>query len=635
MTLSREGDRREGILLRQSKGWFQVAGMGHEALAALAYAVRSDDYLFPYYRDRALMLARGVSNYDLALAFFAKRDSSSGGRQMPSHYSARHLNAFSVCTPTGGELLPACGAAWGMQLEHKDTVVVATVGDAASRQGEFFESLAFASQEKLPIVFVVEDNKFGISTPTKHLLPMRLGILCDALIQHIDARDPDIVYQAGLDAITFARQGGGPTILWADIDRLCSHTSSDDHRVYRSAEEIAEMNLRDPIDVQAAALIASGELTAEGWEATRQAISDQVDEDYRRAEREADPSPAQVYLEVMGPEPEAVQPPIQGSERMTMVQALNQSFRAVLEKNPKAIFFGEDVEDPKGGVFGLTKGLSSDFPAQVFNSPLAECTIMGLAVGLAAYGWKPIFELQFIDFAAPGWNQITTNMSSLRWRSNGTWKCPCIIYSPYGAYLPGGGIWHSQANEASLAHWPGMRIVIPSTPEDAAGLFWTAMDSEDPTWILIPKHLFRKPVEVREFEPVPFGKARVVQEGSDVTMVAWGNTIEVAVAAAAQAGVSAEVIDLRSIVPLDYDTIVESLSKTGRLVVVQEDIRTASIGQAIVTEIVGVPERFNLLLSPPQLVSRGDVHIGFNPILEYAALPDVERVVRAIQVVME
>jgi 2-oxoisovalerate dehydrogenase E1 component len=629
MILSREGDRREGILLRQSKGWFQVSGMGHEAMAGFSYALRPDDYIFPYYRDRGIVLARGLSNYDLALAYFAKAASSSGGRQMPGHYSDRKLNIFSVCTPTGGSLIPACGTAWAMKMDGKDSVCLASVGDAASRQGEFFEALAFAIQEKLPVIFVVEDNKYGISTPTAKFNPFHLDLLRMDRVDSIDGRNPEVVYQAGLKAVAKARAGEGPTVIWADLDRLSSHTSSDDHRVYRAAEEIAAMETRDPIRLLAEEIGATGEL-----ERLMEEAKELVDADYLRAERAADPAPEDVLDHVWGPETPAEKPPIQ-TGKQTMVSAINNTFRAALEEDPKFVFFGEDIEDPKGGVFGLTKGLSASFPKQVFNSPLAEATIMGAAVGMAAYGWHPVFELQFIDFMAPGWNQITSNMSTLRWRSNGGWGCPCVIYAPYGAYLPGGSLWHSQSNESYLAHTPGLKVALPSTPEDAAGLFWTAMHSSDPCFVLIPKHIFRKQCEVTSVEPVPFGKARIVQEGSDVTLVTYGNTLELAEEAAAKTGVSVEIIDLRSLVPCDYDTITKSLEKTGRLVVVQEDNRTCGFGQCVISEIVSVPERFNLLLSPPQLVARVDAHIGYNPIWEYSALPDMDEVSAAIRLVME
>ena len=634
MMLSREGDRREGILLRQSKGWFQVSGMGHEALGALAYLLREDDYLYPYYRDRGLMLARGLSTYELALAYFAKRGSSSGGRQMPGHYSSRKHNVFSVCTPTGGGCLPACGTAWAMKLDGKDSVVVCTIGDAASRQGEFFEAWAFAVQENLPIIFILEDNKYGISTPTEKFLPFHLGIFDENSYVKVDGRKPENVLNAGEIAVNKARSGQGPTLIWLDIDRLSSHTSSDDHRVYRDLEDIEEMQHRDPIRLLAEELIAAGQLTQENFKALQEEVQDLVDKDYLAAEKADDPIAEEVMRDCWGAEVVAEAPPI-GTGRMTMVSSINQTFQKALENDPKIVFFGEDIEDPKGGVFGITKGLSEQFPKQVFNSPLAEATIMGVAIGMAAYSWRPVFELQFIDFISPGWNQIVANMSTLRWRTFGEWKCPLTIYAPYGAYLPGGSLWHSQSNEASLAHVPGIQVGIPSTPEDAAGMLWSAIHGNDPSFVLIPKHIFRKQMDVSSVQPLPFGKAKVMQAGSDVTMVTYGNTLEVVLEAAQKSGVSCEVIDLRSIVPCDYETITQSVSKTGRLVVVHEDTKTCGFGESIISNMVKTPDRFNLFLSPPQLVCRDDVHIGYNPIYEYAALPDVERVMDAINVVME
>jgi 2-oxoisovalerate dehydrogenase E1 component len=634
MMISREGDRREGILLRQSKGWFQVSGMGHEALGALSLLLREDDYLFPYYRDRGLMLGRGLTNFELALAYFAKRDSSSGGRQMPGHYSSRKHNVFSVCTPTGGGCLPACGTAWAMKLDGKDSVVICTIGDAASRQGEFYEAWTFAVQEKLPVIFILEDNKYGISTPTEKFMPFNLPIFDEDAYLKVDGRYPQNIVEAGEKAIDKARSGEGPTMIWLDLDRLSSHTSSDDHRVYRPLEDIEEMQHRDPIRLLAEELIAAGQLTEEGFKALQEEIQEIVDRDYLAAEKADDPIAEEVMRDCWGAEVVAEAPPI-GTGRMTMVSSINTTFQKALENDPKIVFFGEDIEDPKGGVFGITKGLSESFPKQVFNSPLAEATIMGVAIGMSAYGWRPVFELQFIDFISPGWNQIVANMSTLRWRTFGEWKCPLTIYAPYGAYLPGGSLWHSQSNEASLAHVPGIKVGIPSTPEDAAGMLWTSIHGDDPAFVLIPKHIFRKQMEVERVEPLPFGKAKVLSEGDEVTLVTYGNTIEVVQEAVAKSGVSCEVIDLRSIVPCDYETITQSVAKTGRLIVVHEDTKTCGFGESLISNMVSVPERFNLFLSPPQLVCRDDVHIGYNPIYEYAALPDVERIVDAIKVVME
>jgi 2-oxoisovalerate dehydrogenase E1 component len=639
MYLSREGDRREGVLHRQSKGWFQVAGMGHEPMAVIAQMMNEGDYLFPYYRDRAMVLARGVPNSDLASAYFAKRGSSSGGRQMPGHYSDRSRNVWSVPTPTGANALPGCGVAWAMQLEGKDNVVVATVGDAASRQGEFYEAVAFAVERKLPILLIVEDNNYGISTNTEKFNPFKLGVFGDDInLVHVDARHPDRVYEAAKPAIDRARAGEGPTIMVCELDRLCSHTSSDDHRVYRPQDEIDAMAARDPITVLSDELIAAGELTADEWEAKKEAINKRVDEEYIAAESEQDPLAEEVMLHNFAEAPTPTAPPLEGGKKWRIVDALNHVFREALKRKRGHIFFGEDIEAPKGGVFGLTADLSDEFPERVFNSPLAEATIAGVGIGMACYGMRPVFEFQFVDFVGPAWNQVSQNLGTMRWRTFGDWNCPAVFYTPYGAYLPGGSLWHSQANEAMFSHMPGLRVVAPSTPEDAAALMWTSMDAEDPTIFLVPKHMFRQQMEVpAEVPAVGFGEARVRQEGDDVTIVTWGNCVELSQAAAARLAdeVSVEILDLRSIVPWDRESVLESIEKTGRLVVVQEDGQTCSVGQMIVQEVTSDPESFCYFVSAPQLVSKPDVHIGYNPIYEYAALPDVEQIVDAIRLTME
>jgi len=639
MALAREGDRREGILLRQNKGWFQVSGMGHEALAAIVYALNPDDYLFPYYRDRAMVLARGVSNYELALAYHAKGDSSSGGRQMPGHFSDRPRNIFSGSTPTASQCLPAAGAAWAFQMAGTGQVSVTSVGDASIRQGEFYEALAFALQEKLPCIFVIEDNHYGISTPTERYHPYRLGALGDAGLVHVDAHDPYRVHEVASAAIDKARRGDGPTVLWCEIDRLCSHTSSDDQRLYRPAEEIAADLLRDPIQTFARRLIAEGLLTQEDWEAEQEEIVQKVDEDYRRAEAAVDPDPVAVTTHLFGPTSTVSAPPVEFNEPTTMVAAVNQTLRHALEENNKVVIFGEDIEDPKGGVFGLTKGLSQVFPNRVRNAPLAEATILGTAVGLASVGWTPIFEIQFTDFLTPALNQLMSQAASLRWRSCGAWQCPMVIIAPYGAYLPGGSLWHSESNEGMWAHIHGINVVIPSTSADAAGLLWTAIHGSNPTLFLLPKHIFRKRNSISAAsEAVPLGKAAIRREGADVTLVTWGNCTELAEEAAeimSKENVGVEIVDLRSIVPCDYETVAMSLKKTGRLVVVHEDARTTGFGQSIVTEMTSNAQYWNYFLSPPQLVARKDVHIPYHPKLEYAVLPDIDQVLSAIRLTME
>jgi 2-oxoisovalerate dehydrogenase E1 component len=639
MQLSREGDRREGILLRQSRGWFQVSGMGHEPIAALSFLLRPDDYVYPYYRDRALALARGVSNYELALAYFAKKESSSGGRHMPGHYNSRELNIFSVATPTASQCIPAAGTAWALKMDGKDAVVICTVGDAALRQGEYYEAVAFAIQENLPLILVVEDNKYGISTPTAHHNPYRLGVFNEEHVIRVNGRDPFEVFTKGATAVDRARQGGGPSVLWCEVDRLSSHTSSDDHRVYRSADDIQQMMLRDPIPHLANKLISDGQLSGAEWKEHQEAVARQVEQDYLQAEAAEEVEPGHVMDWLYAPLKEPTPPPIKPAESMTMVNAVNETLRAALAANPRVIMMGEDIEDPKGGVFGLTKGLSSEFPGRVVNAPLAEATIVGAGVGLAAAGYRPVFELQFIDFLSTGLNQLMTQVSSLRWRSLGEWPCPLVLIAPCGAYLPGGSLWHSQSNEGVWAHIHGLNVVIPSSPEDAAGLLWTAIQHDGPTLVLVPKHIFRKRVTVEHsFPAVPIGKIDVRREGTDVSLVTWGNGTEMADEAAERAakeGISVEIVDLRSVNPCDWAGVAASIEKTGRLVVLHEDSRTGGFGQAVVAEMTSYPERWNHFLSAPQLVTRMDVHVPYCPTLEYTVLPNLDQVMDAIRTVME
>ncbi|MEY2439251.1 MAG: 2-oxoisovalerate dehydrogenase component [Verrucomicrobiota bacterium] len=632
MLESRHADLREQNLNRQGKGHFHVSGMGHEALAAIGQLMEPNDYTVPYYRDRGLVLGRGMTTQELALEYFAKQNTGSGGRQMPSHYSHRKLNIWSVPTPTGSQLLPACGIGWGLKLDGKQNLVVTTIGDAATRQGDFFEAICFALEKKLPVLFVVEDNAYGISSPTRKINPLALGVLPLDQWQQLDGGNVEQIYEATAQAFDHIRAGNGPMFFWVTMERLSSHTSTDDHKLYRSAEELAGLEKCDPVKCWKDQLINEGGLTAEEFARLDNEIKERIRAEYTEAESAENPSPQKVAFNVHG-SPRALTDEVLPPGKYRIGDTINMTLRAGLKEDARRIIFGEDVEDPKGGVFRLTQKLSTEFPKQVFNSPLAESTILGVACGLASYGMRPVFELQFVDFIYPGFNQLATNISTIRWRSFGNWKCPAVIYAPYGAYLPGGSLWHSQANEAVFAHFPGLSVVVPSTPEDAAGLLWTAMHGEDPVIFLIPKHLLWAERESTEpVRAVPFGSARKHREGADLTLVAWGNTIEKSLEALDQLGdeTSVELIDLRSIVPWDKEAIEESVRKTGRLIVVQEDTENCSVGQMIISHVSGQPDLWNAMISPPILVSKGNVMIGYNPIYEYAALPDVERILGAI-----
>ncbi|RYX81918.1 2-oxoisovalerate dehydrogenase [bacterium] len=636
MATSREGDRREGILVRQGRGFLQVPGAGHEALSAVCASLLPGDWIFPYYRERAVALARGVSNADIALNFFGKRDGIGAGRLMSSHFGSQELGIFPSATPTGIQCLPSVGMAWGAQKAGSQAVSVCFIGDASTRQGEFYEALCFALQEKLPVLFVIADNGYGISTPTASMTPWNIGALNPSICQRIDGRDAIAVADAAQAAVARLRAGEGPCVLWCELDRLWSHTLSDDHRVYRSLEEIEEMAARDPITLLRDRLIESGQLTSAQWKADLARIAEQVDADYQQAERA--PLAADATSNVLAPRNEKSSPTtVSTSSRReeTMVEALGAELRRALADDPRVLMFGEDIEDPKGGVFGLTRGLSNDFPGRVVNSPLAEATIIGAGVGLAATGWKPVFEIQFIDFLAPAFNQLVNQAATLRWRSDGQFSCPLVLLAPCGAYLPAGGPWHSQTGEGWWTHTPGLRVVVPSTPQCAVELFRDALNADDPTLILLPKRLFR-----RAALPLPEHNATgalLRRSGPEATIVAWGNTVEISLDAAdllAQEGIDTEVLDLRYLVPCDWPSIETSLRKTGRLIVVQEDNATASFGATLLAHVTSETRLWDLLAAPPQLVTRPDVHVPFHPKLEESVLPDASRVADAVRLTM-
>ncbi len=636
MATSREGDRREGILVRQGRGFLQVPGAGHEALSAICSFLLPDDWIFPYYRERAVALGRGVSNREIALNFFGKRDGLGAGRLMSSHFGSQPHKIFPSATPTGIQCLPAVGAAWGAQKAGSNAVSVCFIGDAATRQGEFYEALCFALQEKLPVLFVVADNGYGISTPTANMTPWNIGAMNPSIRELVDGRDAVAVGKAAHTAIARLRAGEGPCVLWCELDRLWSHTLSDDHRVYRSLEEIEGMTARDPITLLRDRLIESGELTSALWKNELARIAEQVDADYQEAENA--PLAADAISNVLAPPAEKIASssatPLSSREE-TMVESLGSELRRVLNEDSRVLMFGEDIEDPKGGVFGVTRGLSNDFPGRVVNSPLAEATIVGVGIGLAATGWKPVFEIQFIDFLAPAFNQLVNQAATLRWRSNGEFSCPLVMLAPSGAYLPAGGPWHSQTGEGWWTHTPGLRVAAPSTPQCAVELLRDAMAADDPTLLLLPKRLFRRPA--LPLPPHDAAGALVRRSGADATLVAWGNTVEISLEAAevlAREGIEAEVLDLRYLVPCDWASIETSLRKTGRLVVVQEDNTTASFGATIVAHVTSETHLWDLLAAPPQLVTRPDVNVPFHPTLEESVLPDASRVADAVRLTL-
>ncbi len=648
----RSFDKKSAMLVRQGRAHVHVSSSGHEGLMAIPFLLNKEDYLFPYYRGSHLMLGKGITIKELVQDFLAKPSSTSGGRSMVAHCGSFTYKVFPSAAPTASQCLPAVGSAWAQKMDKLNHLTVCSIGDGATREGEFYEAVCHAVQEQLPIIFLVEDNQYAISTPTAKFLPFQMGIFNQELLTQIDGRDVLQVLDCAARAIEKVRQGLGPSILWCSVDRLDSHTVGEDHRLYRTPDELAA--LCDPIQVYAAHLIKQGHLTEEELTKIELSLQNDVfatfDEVLENQKEEPDLNikehlygAAVTHRELFTEFPlsqqisqssQTLQPPQTLQTPLTMVDTINLALNLGLQENSNMLLFGQDIEDPKGGVFGFTKGLSTLYPNRVTNAPIAEATIIGAAVGLAVHGYRPVFEIQFIDFITPGFDQLVSQVASLRWRSCSQWSCPMVLYAPYGAYLPAGGLWHSQSNEGWWTHIPGLRVAVPSTPEDAFGLFAAAMQDLDPSLILIPKHITRIKKSVTKFKAISFGIASIVKEGTDVTVVCWGNILELMEKVDAyysEIGISLEIIDLRSLVPCDMKTIAKSLEKTGRLVVVQEDNKTSSFGSTIISNIVSNTEWFSFLYAPPQLVARDDIHIPYHPSLEYAVLPSVEDVIAAIK----
>ena len=508
-----------------------------------------------------------------------------------------------------------------------------TVGDAATRQGDFFEAVCFAKEKQLPVMFVVEDNAYGISSPTRKINPLAIGVLQPNDWIEVDGADVQAVHDVASKAIEGLRAGKGPSFLWVKMERLSSHTSTDDQKLYRSAEELQDLEKGDPLKRWKEQLMEEGVITAEEYDKLDNEIKERVRQEFADADREKDPSADELELHVTAEAPELtddVLPP--GKYRIG--DTINKALRAGLEKDSRRIIFGEDIEDPKGGVFRLTQKLSTDFPKAGLQFSARGVDDSGCRLRSRLVREAAGFRVAVYRFHQPGLeparHQSLDVALAFVWHVDMPGRDLCSVWRVSSRRQP----LAQPGQRGALAHYPGINIVIPSTPEDAAGLLWTAMHCEDPTFVLIPKHLLWAEHESTEpVRAVPLGKARKRSSGSDVTLVAWGNTIEKSLEALEKIGgeASVELIDLRSIVPWDRAAIEESVRRTGRLIVVQEDTENCSVGQMIITHITGQPDIWNAMVSPPILVSKGNVMIGYNPIYEYAALPDVERIVAAVR----
>lgn len=652
---SRLSDRAEQALKRRGEGHFMMSAEGHEGLAGAALALRPEDWLHPHYRDRVMMIGRGMPHERLFLDFYSKRDSGSAGRQMPEHFNGREWRIASASSPVGSNFLQAVGMAVSLRDRGVPEVVLATLGDASTREGEVPEALAQAAVEKAPVVFLIEDNRLGISTPTVGKTfwtqPHGLAVTDDGVqwfygcrVEVLDGLDPEAVHEATAAALERARNGEGPSCLILKLERLQSHSSSDDQRVYRSPEELEEIVRHDPVERYTERCLATGAVTRDEVEQWRAEIRAEVEKAAVAAKAAPEPEPDAAWGDAFAPLPPtlpakeqalpAALPKKEGG--FTSAQCLALVLEQEMRRNERMYVFGEDVEDPKGDVFGTMRGLSRAFPGRVTNSPLAEATVVGVAAGRALAGDTVVATLQFIDFAGPALNQIFNELSSMYWRSAGEWNCPVVVLAPCGAYLPGLGPWHARTDEALYAHVPGLHVVMPSNPADAAGLLRYSLRCRRPVLYLYPKALLHGAEgTVAAPDPeccVPFGRARIVKRGRDVTVVAWGNCVrlcEQAAREAAQRKIDAEIIDLRTVAPWDRKTVLESVARTGRLLVVHEDNRTCGFGGEIIAEATA--EVFDKLKAPPLRIARDDEHLAYHYGLELAILPSVEKVTAALQ----
>jgi len=665
MYTSRRLDDKEIQLKRQNKIFFQISGAGHEAvLTAAGMVLRpSYDWFYLYYRDRALCLQLGMTPADMLYsAVGAAIDPNSGGRQMPSHWGSRDLNIVSVSSPTGTQFLQAVGNAESTLRARQgnltdgfpgDDVTLVTTGDGTTSEGEFWESLNTACNLKLPIVYLVEDNGYAISVPVEvntagGSISKLVASFPGLYIEEVDGCDFLASYAALERAVTYARERKGPAFVHAKVIRPYSHSLSDDEVFYRPQAEREADAARDPLTTFPRYLIGEGLAT----EAELQVLRDTVDAEILAATDDAleqpQPGADSVMFAVYSPDvdPTAEQfdteddPQFTG-EPTTMVDLLNACMRDEMARDERILMFGEDVADVsreehlgkvkgKGGVFKVTHGLQTRFGSgRVYNSPLAEANIVGRAIGLAHRGYKPVVEIQFFDYIWPAFMQIRDELAVMRWRSNNAFSAPVVIRTTYGGYIRG-GIYHSQTGASLFTHTPGLRVVCPSNALDANGLLRTAIRSEDPVLFLEHKHLYRQTYNKGRYPGpnfmIPFGKANVLREGTDVTLVTYGATVQRALVAANQiaeeGGPSVEVIDLRTLSPWDQEAVFNSVKKTSRVIVATEDSLSWGYGAEIAAKIAD--ECFAWLDAPVKRIASADVFVGYAPSLEDATLPQVE-----------
>ncbi|HZT97491.1 MAG TPA: thiamine pyrophosphate-dependent enzyme [Chloroflexota bacterium] len=663
--VSRTMDVRERTLQAQGRAWFSIAGAGREVLGwAFARHLRTDDAKCPYYRDRTLVLACGLSPEEMFRETAgAASDPASGGRQMPSHWGARQLGVVTQSSPTGSQCLPAVGLAEGVDRATKlglslnepwkpDSVVYVSLGEGTTAQGEVEEAIRHSVRTKAPVIFVVEDDKYAISIPREWSVP---GADVFALYRHYadlgmlvlrcDGTDIVEADQCAAKAVDYARTRQGPVLMHALVTRPMSHSSTDTQEQYRTAEDLRDEEARDPIR-RLSSLILEHRVTDEAGlekidDAAKQVVA--AASDAAVAAPQLDPATVLEGVCAWGSSNRTAPAEPGEGEATEMRYAINMMLKAVMADDPRVVIFGEDVADApsrdlpgKGGVFHVTRGLEFAYPGRVWNSPLAEATIVGTATGMSMAGLLPVVEVQFRDYLNPAMQQLVDEAATIRWRSDAAFTAPMVIRMAYGGYLGGAGaLWHSEAGVGMLAGIPGIRVVVPSNGADAAGLLRSAVESDDVVLFLEPKALYsrKSPYPGDEYR-VPFGLARVARAGSDATVICWGNLVPRSLEAAESLsgeGLNVEVIDLRTVDSgWDRETVLQSADRTGGVVIAEEDRYTAgfgaSIGSRIAEELPGVVIA---------RVAAKDCRVAYGPGGERAVLPQSGDVAAAIRRIVE